>query len=200
MFGQLVYIPHTRMAIPNPWQCLVWVAPLLAVAALWWLVDNADRIINYLFPNLEWERSLGWLNIQAERRAQAAMRWLGYGIYLLLAAVLYGIVRLADGFPDLANWTDPWVVGDLVLRIPALAICLGVWLLYLGGWLVPKLRREREEAGLKKHRAEMKEVEEERERHRAQSRVKMPLQKPRTNSPFESESPTPPRRKSWPGG
>jgi signal transduction histidine kinase len=188
------------MAIPDPWPCLVWATPLLAVAAVWWLIDHADRIIHFLFPDLEWERSLGWLNIKAEKRAQAAIRWLGYGIYLVLAAALYGIVRIADGFPALEDWADPWVVGDLVLRIPALAVCLGVWLIYLGCWLMPKLRRQREEADLQQYRAELKEVEDERERFRHQSRVKAPLPKPRSNSPFPSQAPARPHRRDEPGG
>jgi len=164
------------------WKGLVFAAPLLVVVALWWLVTQTDRIINYLYPDLEWEKSLGWLNIRAERRANMALRWLGYGIYALLVVALSGIVWAAIGLRNLGNWSDPWVMGDLALRVPVLGICLGAWLLYLGAWLVPKLRAEREEAGLNQFRMEMAEAEMEREIH-PRSRIRSPLQKPRTNAP-----------------
>ena len=195
MFGSLVPLFHTRMAIPDPWQCLVWAAPFLAVIAAWWIINRTEQIAHFIFPDLEWEKSLGWLNIKAERRAKTAIRWLGYLIYLLLAAVLYAIIRLADGFPALDAWPDPRIVDDLALRIPALVVCVGAWLLFLGCWLLPKIRSDREEAELRKYRAEMKSVEEERERYDPRSRVKAPLQKPRTNPP-----PVRTKRRDFPGG
>src|SRR5271170_3083270 len=100
------------------WQCFHFAAPFLAVAVLWWLIKRTDRVIHHLFPHLEWEKSLGWLNIRAERRANAALRWVGYGIYALLAVALYGIVWTAEGLRQLDNWSDPSVVGDLALRVP----------------------------------------------------------------------------------
>jgi len=200
-FAQLIPLGHTRMAIPDPRLLIVYGGPILAVLALWWLVNQTDRIINFLFPHLKWEKGLGWLNIKAERRAKTAVRWLGYAFYLLLAALLYSIVRIADAFPPLDTWSDPDVLGTLVLEISALFVCLGIWLLYLGGVLMPKLRAEREETELKKFRAHMEQTERERELLRqTPSRVKMPLQKPRTNSPFESTSPQRPKRWDQPGG
>jgi hypothetical protein len=167
------------------WRFLVFLAPLLAVVALAWLAFRTDRIINRLFPDLEWEKSLGWLNIRAERRANTALRWLGYAIYVLLGAALYGIAWAAVGLQD---WdraeSDPAVAVDLLLRIPVLGLGLGAWLLYLGSWLIPKLRSEREEAELKRFRVQMEEMEQERERD-PRSRVNSPLRKPRTNGPFE---------------
>jgi hypothetical protein len=165
---------------------LVWAAPFLAVAAAWWLISRTDRIVSHLFPALEWEQSLGWLNIKAERRANTALRWVGYGIYAILAGALVGIVWGAEGLSQLDNWSDPWVMGDLALRVPALVFCLGIWVLYLGGWLIPKLRAQREEAEYKKFRAEAEEAEREIETH-PRSRIHSPLRKPRTNV-----SPTPP--------
>jgi hypothetical protein len=164
------------------WQSFVWAAPFLAVAAVWWLINRTDRIVNHLFPDLEWEKSLGWLNIRAERRAKAALRWIGYGIYVLLAVSLLGIVWAAEGLRALDNWPDPWVMGDLALRVPVLVICLGAWVLYLGCGLIPKLRAQREEAGLKKFRAEVEEAERERETQ-PRSRIHSPLRKPRVNAP-----------------
>jgi hypothetical protein len=189
------------MAIPDPRLLIVHGGPVLAILALWWLVNRTDRIVNFLFPNLEWERSLGWLNIKAERRARTAVRWLGYAFYLLLAALLYAIVRIADAFPPLDTWSDPDVLGSLILEMTALFVCLGIWLLYLGGVLMPKLRSEREEAELRRFRAQMEEAERERELYRqTHSRVKMPLEKPRTNSPFESTPTQRPKRWDQPGG
>jgi hypothetical protein len=99
---------------PSAGQCLVWAAPFLAVAAAWWLISRTDRIVSHLFPALEWEQSLGWLNIKAERRANTALRWVGYGIYAILAGALVGIVWGAEGLSQLDNWSDPWVMpGDL---------------------------------------------------------------------------------------
>jgi hypothetical protein len=172
-----------RVVLVIAWKGLIFAAPLFAVAAVWWLINRTDRIINRLFPHLEWEKSLGWLNIRAERRANAALRWVGYGIHALLAVALSGIVWAAEGLRQLDNWSDPWVVGDLALRVPALGICLGAWVLYLGGWLMPKLRAEREEAELKKFRAEAEEAEKEREKH-SRSRIPSPPPKPRTNAPL----------------
>jgi hypothetical protein len=175
------------------WQCLNFAAPFLAVMAVWWLINRIDRIINHLLPDLEWEKSLGWLNIRAERQVNSALRWIGYCIYALLAVALYGIVWGAEGLQHLDNWSDPWVMGDLALRVPVLGICLGAWILYLGGWLIPKLRAEREEAGLKKFRAEMKEAERERAIH-SPSRIHSPLRKPRTNAPLGPPVPLVPDR------
>jgi uncharacterized ion transporter superfamily protein YfcC len=163
------------------WKCLLFATPFLVIAALWWLVNQTDRIINHLFPNLEWEHSLGWLNTKAERRANAALRWLGYAIYALLAAALPGMVWGTQGLQEIDNWSDPWVIGDLGLRILVLVFCLGVWVFYLGVWLIPKLRAEREEAELQKFREEMKEAERERD-EQPHSRLQPPLQKPRTNA------------------
>jgi hypothetical protein len=201
MHGALIPLFHTRMAIPNPTFVIVYGGPFLALMALWWLANRTDRIIDYLFPHLEWEKSLGWLNIKAERRAKTAFRWLVYAFYFLLAVLLYAIVRIADAFPPVEDWSDPQVLGNLALQIPALVFCLGIWLLYLGGVLLPRLRAEREEAELRKFRAQMAEAEKEREMMTPiHSRVKMPLQKPRTNAPFESIAPQRPKRWDQPGG
>jgi hypothetical protein len=162
------------------WKCLVFLAPFFVVAVVWWLINRTDRVIGYLYPDLEWEHSLGWLNIQAERRANTAIRWLGYGIYVILFDALVGILWAAEGLQNWDRWSDPWVMGDLALRVPALLICMGIWILYLGGWLIPKLRIQREEAELKRFRAELGEGELERGKY-PRSRVQqqpMPRKNP----------------------
>jgi hypothetical protein len=77
------------------------------LAALAWIVFNTDRIVHTVFPDLEWERSLGWLNIRAERRASRAMRWVGYAVIVLLFDSLVLIFWAAKGMPRLADWSDP---------------------------------------------------------------------------------------------
>lgn len=195
MHGAISPMILAGFVFPGAGQCLVWAAPFLAVAAVWWLIKRTDRIIHHLFPHLEWEKELGWLNIRAERRANTALRWVGYGVHALLAVALLGIVWAAEGLRQLDNWSDPWVMGDLALRVPALGFCLGIWVLYLGGWLIPKLRAQREAAGLKKFRAEMEETEMERQGDmHSRSRIHSPLRKPRTNIPRVLPAPLVPDR------
>jgi hypothetical protein len=186
------------------WKAVVCLAPLLAVIAMGWLAFRTDRIIAWMYPDLEWEKSLGWLNIRAERRANMAMRWLGYAVYTVLLGALYMIAWAAVGLQGLADVTDPLAAVDLAFRIPVLLMGLGAWIVYFGAWLIPKIRAEREEAGLKRFRAEMKEKELEREQH-PKSRVKSPLRKPRTNKPMAMAKTQPldvPRGRHWrqPGG
>jgi hypothetical protein len=187
------------------WQGFVFAAPFLAVAALWWAISRTDRIIDYLFPHLEWERSLGWLDIRSERRARAVLRWLGYAIYLLLGAALLGIPWATEGLVEsLDQGFDPSVIGDVMLNAGVLMASLLAWVFFLGVWLIPKLRGEREERALRKFRVEMAEAEAEAERERtmhAPSRVHSPLKKPRTDAPDEAFLPGPAgRRRSHPGG
>jgi len=153
--------------------------PVATVAAVWWLINQTERVVHWLFPHLEWEHSLGWLNIRAQRRADMAMRWLGYLIYAVLIAALYGIIWGAEGLRDRAQWSDPWVIGDLLLRIPVMLFCLGLWFLYLGCGLVPNLRRQREKrewVELQKFREEAEAAE---NRKLMPSRGNSPLPKPR---------------------
>ena len=92
------------IGIPDAWQCLIVVGPFFCIAVVWWFVNRLDQIIAYLFPHWEWEREMGWLNLRAERRADAFMRGLGYLFYGLLAVALYGIVGASRRF-------RPWING-----------------------------------------------------------------------------------------
>jgi hypothetical protein len=196
----LIHLPHTRLAIPDPAGLLPIAGPILAVAVMWWLVSRTDQIIHFLFPSLEWERSLGWFNIKAEKRALAAVRWMGYLIQFGLAGLLYLVVRLADTFPDLGDWPDPSITADLLVRIPALVACFGIWAIYLGCYVLPKIRTEREVAELNRFRTEMEATEKERELRTAKKRIDIDLPKPRTDSPLASSTPLRPRRRDLPGG
>jgi len=188
-----------EIALPSLRDVLAFAAPVLALAALWWLVSRTDRVMHAVFPDLEWEQSLGWLNIRAERRANRAMRWVGYAIVVLLLDSLAGILWAAKGMPRLADWSDPWVMGELALRVPALGFCLLIWVIYLGLGLLPRLRAEREAAAYRKFRAEMKTAEEERETE-APPRLHAPLPKPRTNPQPTTLTPKRHWRRHPPGG
>jgi hypothetical protein len=91
------------------------------------------------------------------------------------------------------------VLADLAFRGTVLGVCLGSWLVYLGAWLIPKLRAQREEIELKRFRAQMEEVEKEREKN-PRSRVQSPLAQPRTNSTLVGLTPDHLRRRRQPGG
>ncbi len=62
------------------------------------------------FSDLEWERSLGWLNIKAERRASTAMRWVRYGVIVLLVDALVILYWAAEGLAGFVELGGP--VGD----------------------------------------------------------------------------------------
>jgi hypothetical protein len=164
------------------WKFLVFLAPIFVIAAVWWLVNQTERIMHYLFPYLEWEHSLGWLNIRAERRARMAMRWIGYLVYFLLAVTLLGLPLGAGGVEQLVDHRpDPPLTTDVAMRLATLFFSSVVWWGYLGCWLIPRLRAAREEAALKKFRAEMAEIEMEREERQPRSRIYSGQPKPRTN-------------------
>ena len=161
MHGAMSFLVLAEIAIPTAWQCLVIASPILAVTVVWWMITRTDQVIDALFPGWEWEKRLGWLNIRASRRADAILRWIGYFIYALLAATLYGIVWSASAFSDINQTSDPNGVADGMWKFSTLLLCLGVWVLYLGWELIPKLRRQYEREELEKYRAEQAELEEE---------------------------------------
>ncbi len=112
------------------------------------------------FPHWEWEKKLGWLNITAERRSEAILRWIGYFIHAGMAVALYGIVWAAPALGEFGS-TDPAVIGDGASRLAVLLVCLTIWGLYLGGELIPKLRREHEQEELARYRAAHPELDDE---------------------------------------
>ena len=134
--------------------------------------------MDYLFPNWEWERKLGWLNLRAQQRADNVLRWLGYFVYAALGAALLGIVWSAKEMAGIENWADPCDFSQLAFFVPVLLVCLGFWLLYLGFELMPKLRGKYEEEELEKYRAEQAELEREYDR-KLGGRMKSPQYGPR---------------------
>lgn len=184
MHGAMPFMVLAEIAIPTAWQCLVIASPVFAVTVVWWMITRTNQVIDAIFPDWEWEKRLGWLNIRASRRADAVLRWIGYFIYALLAATLYGIVWSASAFTDINQTSDPNGVANGMWKFSTLLICLGVWVLYLGWELIPKLRHQYEREELEKYRAEQTELEEER-----QNPVKPP-------SPFAATDPKS-RKKSF---
>jgi len=186
MHGEILRLFLADLVDLSPDQLIVMGAPIIAIGVIWWLINRTERVVHYLFPYMEWEQSLGWLNIKAERRANLAMRLVRFGVYVMLIDSLFGIIWGAKGLQQLPNWADPWVFGGLALRVGALCFCLAIWVVYLGTYVFPRIKAEREAADWKKVQAEMKEIEEAqdaREPH-LHSRVKAPLRKPRTNAPL----------------
>jgi hypothetical protein len=171
-------LPEAVIAIPTAAQCLALLAPFAALVAFRWVLNRIDRIIHHLFPSLEWQRQLGWLNIRAERQAATVLRWLGYAVYATLGVALVGILWSALGLRAINQWSDSDVLPHLIIRLPVLTVSLGLWFFYLGAELLPKLRREYEREELEKFRAEcipVGEKEEPYSRLRIASGLKSPL-------------------------
>jgi len=147
------------IAIPDAPHFFRAIGPGLAVVAFLFVWHRIEWVVNRLFPDWAWQKKLGWLNFSAIRRADAFMQWLGYFVYVLLAAALVGILWVAEGFPTYEDWSDPPVLAILLVRVPVLVVCLGFWLLYLLGELIPKMSNQYEEEELEKFRAEQKEIE-----------------------------------------
>ena len=177
-------IPWAVLAIPDARQCLIYAGPFLAVAAVWWLYNRMDAILAFLFPHWEWERNLGWLNIKAQKRADAVLRGLGYLFYALLAASLYGIFWGVQAIP--ADWSKAEAIKLFLERLPVFLVSVGLWMVYLGCTLIPKLRDQHEMEALEKFREEQKELEEERDQIKA-ARGAGSLPKPRGNSPWRPQ-------------
>jgi len=183
---------------------MTFATPVLVLGALAWLIARTDRIMHAVFPDLEWEHNLGWLNIRATRRADRAMRWVGYGVNVLLFDALVILYWCAKGMPNLADWADPSVMGDLALRVPLMGLCLLIWVIYLGLSLLPRLRAEREVAAYGKFRAETKAADEEkralREMARGSARGQASLPQPRTKAKPVTLTPRRHWRQHPPGG
>jgi hypothetical protein len=185
----MVFAPSlAAISIPTAGQCLAILAPFLAVAvARWVLGTGIDLILGLLFPSEDWDREMGWLNLKSERRASAVLRWIGYVLQAALALALYGIAWGAVGLWEVDQWSDPAVLGRLAGRVPVLLTCLAVWLFYLFGDLLPRLRREYEREELEKFRAEQAALEADQE-----------AAGPRRPAPLKiwSKSPLPPPSRS----
>lgn len=198
-------IPLLAEIAPVSWHDVAaFATPVLVLLALAWVVSRTDRIVETVFPDLEWERSLGWLNIRAERRASRAMRWVSFGVIVMLIDALVILFWCAKGLPDLSTWSDPWVMGDLTWRVPLMGLCLLIWMIYLGLGLLPRVRADREAAAFRKFRKQMAASDEEKRALEAmgQKSSRGPTEIPKPRAPTKSTTLTP--RRHWrqhpPGG
>jgi hypothetical protein len=151
------------LLIPSAAQCWSLAGPILAVVGVIWFLRNGDQAIDRLFPHLEWERKLGWLNARADRRAKLIMRGMQHLLHVFLLLALAGVLALS------------WLVGhrdtDTPLGVLTLAdefgyigVCLSPWIYYFVVVLGPRLQAEFEEQELARYRAENPETDNEEER------------------------------------
>jgi signal transduction histidine kinase len=175
------------------------VGPLLAAIGAWFLIARTDRMVHFMFPHLEWEHTLGWLNIKAERRANTALRWMRYGINILLFDALVIMIWTAQDFPNLADGTDSPELFQAAWRAALIVFCFVIWVLYLGCVLLPRARVAREQAALAKYRAEAEEAEREKTLAQLPSRIRAAVVKPRADGPIDPP-PNRNRRFNQPGG
>jgi hypothetical protein len=74
-------------------------------------------------------------------------------------------------------------MGDLAVRGPVLLFCTGLWMIYLGAWVIPRRKAERERKALRLYRAALRDAEPEFAR-RKPARARSPLLKPRMAIPL----------------
>lgn len=154
------------LLVPSASQCWSMAGPMVAVAAVIWTVRNSSRIIETLFPQLEWERRLGWLNARADRRANQILRVVRHLLHLFLLVMLVGVLTFAwlAGHPD----TDTSLgLFTLVGTYVYMGVCLSPWIYYFMLVLGPRLQAEFEEQELARYRAENPEIDEEFRKSRA---------------------------------
>jgi hypothetical protein len=142
------------LLIPSANQCLAIAGPLVSVGVVIWLLRHGDRTIARLFPHWEWERELGWLNLKANRRAEAVLRGLrhlGHTFLLLTLGAILGLSWLA-GQPHDMDAAEG--VFAYALELIYLGVCLGIWIYYFVAILAPRIVAEHEEEELQRYRAE----------------------------------------------
>ncbi len=146
--------------VPSASQCWNIAGPIVAVGGVIWLMRNGNRIIEQLFPQLEWERKLGWLNARADRRAKQILRGLQHLLHLFLLVALAGELMFAwlAGHPDTET-----AFGLIALAndYVYMGVCLSPWIYYFGVLLGPRLQAEFEEQELARYRAENPDIEHE---------------------------------------
>jgi hypothetical protein len=141
------------IGVPTAAQCLRVLGPVGGVFFLWWIARNTDHVIHRLFPTLEWQKQLGWLDLRAERRAAAVFRWISYSIYAALVLALGGIVWSADLLAQLSD-DAAMNVPAIFSILPIMLLSTAIWAAYFAWGLFPKLRHDYERQELERFRAE----------------------------------------------
>jgi hypothetical protein len=127
---------------------------VLSILGAIWFWRNGEAVITRLFPHLEFERGLGWLNQRSTRRAERILCGLTHLLHVALLVALAGILALSWnlGQPvDADNARDLLALAGEGLY---LIVCCGLWIYYFAAILAPRLRAEYEAAELARYRAE----------------------------------------------
>ena len=132
-----------------------------------WIIANADEWIRRLFPRPNWDEELGWLQLRAERKARALLRWWSYAVHGLFAILLLGITWSSVAVGRWADRRDTDSLREMVLRLPVLAMSLALCFGYVAAELLPRLRREFDEEELVRFRSAHPDMETEKSRPRS---------------------------------
>jgi hypothetical protein len=158
------------LLVPSAGQCWNFAGPILAVVGVIWFIRHGDRVIDRLFPHLEWERKLGWLNASADRRVKLILRGLQHLLHVFLLLALAGVLALSwlVGSSDTNTQLGVLTLADEYAYI---GVCLSPWIYYFVVVLGPRLQAEFEEQELARYRAENPEVDHEKQRDADPSRI-----------------------------
>ncbi len=163
------------LLVPTAGECLQVGGPLVLVLGTLWFWRNGDLLLARLFPEWEWERKLGWLNLRANRRAEGILRILTHLLHVALLLALVGILVLSRSLGQPQD-TDS-VIG--LLSIAGVWMYLiagyGFWIYYFTCILAPRVRDEYEAEELARYRLENSEIEKE---HRAGDRFNVTVWEP----------------------
>jgi hypothetical protein len=148
------------LLVPSASQCWSIAGPIVAVVVVIWVMRNSTRIVETLFPQLEWERRLGWLNARADRRANQILHGLQHLLHLFLLVMLAGELTFAwlAGNPDTASSAGLLTLAGTYVYM---GVCLSPWIYYFVVVLGPRLQAEFEEQELARYRAENPDIDEE---------------------------------------
>jgi hypothetical protein len=158
------------LLVPSAGQLWNIFGPIVAVVVIIWLVRNCNEVIDRLFPHLEWERKLGWLNASADRRAKLILRGIHHFVHLFLALDLLAVLWFACQIGERDTETRVGVLilaGDFVYLGAVLSPCLYYFIVELG----PRLQGEFEAQELARYRAENPDLDQERKPSTDPSRI-----------------------------
>ena len=142
------------LLVPNASQCIAIGGPVLAIIGLVWFWHHGDAVIARLFPQLKWERELGWLNLRAHRRADRIMRGLTHVLHTLLLGALVGLLGFAWLLGQPHDTDSAIGLFSIPFEFIYLVFFLGIWIVYFVYLLAPRIRAEYEDQELKRWRAE----------------------------------------------
>ena len=149
------------LLVPTAGQCVQIGGPIVLVLGTIWFWRNGEFLLARLFPNWEWERTLGWLNLRANRQAERILRVLTHLLHAALLLALAGILALSWSLGQPVDTDSVIGVFSLVGVWILLIGCYGFWFYYFTAILAPRVRDEYEAAELERYRLENPELEKE---------------------------------------